>query len=71
MIDIDKLNSQISKELNIDKEIVNDVIHQVFDCTVSIMNDPDDQKDILFNKLFKFKLKKRFKNEDNNSNIQH
>ena len=27
------------------------------------MKDQNDQRDILFNKLFKFKLKNRFKNE--------
>ena len=56
MIDVNSLSNQISKELNVDKNIVNDVIHQVFDCTATIMKDPNDQKDILFAKLFKFKL---------------
>lgn len=69
MIDVNSLSNQISKELNIDKNIVNDVIHQVFDCTAAIMKDPTDKKDILFAKLFKFKLKPRFKHENDCSYV--
>lgn len=69
MIDVDSLSSQISKELDVDRKIVNDVIHWVFDCTATIMKDPNDQRDILFAKLFKFKLKPRFKHENNCSNV--
>lgn len=69
MIDVNSLSNQISKELNIDKNIVNDVIHQVFDCTAAIMKDPADKKDILFTKLFKFKLKPRFKRENDCSDV--
>lgn len=69
MIDVNSLSNQISKELNIDKNIVNDVIHQVFDCTAAIMKDSNDQRDILFAKLFKFKLKPRFKHENDCSDV--
>ena len=69
MIDINSLSSQISKEFGVDKNIVNDVIRQVFDCTATIMKDPNDKRDILFAKLFKFKLKPKFKHEDYYSGV--
>lgn len=61
MIDIENIIDEVSKNLNLDKETVSVVCKHVFKDTVSIMKS-DDTKDILFNKLFKFKLKTRFKN---------
>lgn len=52
---------KISKDLNLDFDIVRDVVMYQFRYTVNIMKDPEDTRDILFNKLFKFKLKSRFK----------
>ena len=60
MIALEDVIKQVSKNLNVDKEIVSQVCKHVFDETVRIMKS-DDTSDILFNKLFKFKLKRRFK----------
>lgn len=60
MVDIDDIIKEVSKELNIDEQIVNTVCKHPFKQTVSLMKG-DDTKDILFNTLFKFKLKSRFK----------
>lgn len=60
MIDIEDIIKELSKELNIDKEIISIVCKHPFNYTVDIMKS-DCTKDVLFNKLFKFKLKSRFK----------
>ena len=59
---LDEIIKEISKEEDIDIQIVNDVCKHVFKFTVDTMNNTKDTQDILFNKLFKFKLKPRFKN---------
>lgn len=64
MITLDDVIKQVSKNLNIDKEIVNTVCKHVFQQTVDIMKS-DDTSDILFNEMFKFKLKRRFKEDKN------
>jgi hypothetical protein len=64
MITIDDVIKQVSKNLNIDKDIVNVVCKHVFQQTVDIMKS-DDTSDILFNEMFKFKLKRRFKEDKN------
>lgn len=63
MTDIDKICKSISKELNIDYEIVHDVCMEVFKFTQNVMMDETDTHNILLNKLFTFKLKNRFKND--------
>lgn len=60
MIDIEDIIKEVSKNLNIDKDIVSTVCKHPFLYTVETMKG-DDTKDILFNRLFKFKLKSRFK----------
>ena len=61
MIDLDQVIKQVAKRLNEDKEIVNAVCKHVFKDTVETMKSEDDCRDILFNQLFKFKLKRRYK----------
>lgn len=61
MIDIDTVIKEVSKNLNVDKEIVATVCKHPFVYTINVMKDDVDTKDILFNQLFKFKLKRRFK----------
>lgn len=63
MIDIDTVIREVSKNTNIDKEIVETVCKHVFECTVEIIKDDVDTRDILFNKLFKFRLKRRFRED--------
>lgn len=63
-MDIDDLCKQITKRTGKDPELVKQVVSWVFRYTADVMKDKNDQRDILFNKLFKFKLKNRFKNEE-------
>lgn len=60
MITLDDVIKEVSKNLNLDKDLVAEVCKHPFRETVNIMKS-DDISDILFNELFKFKLKKRYK----------
>lgn len=44
-----------------DEQLVQNIILNQFDILIKIMKDDTDVRDILFNKLFKFKLKRRFR----------
>ena len=61
MIDIEDVIKDVTKITGIDKEIVSVVCKHPFLYTIDIMKDETDTHDILFHKLFKFKLKNRFK----------
>ena len=61
MIEIDQIIKEVSKRLGLDKELVSIICKHPFNCTVDIMKDEKDTQDILFNRLLKFKLKRRFK----------
>jgi len=61
VIDIDKISKEISNRLNLDYDIVKTVCRHTFQCTVDAMKSENDYRDIMFNGLFKFKLKRRFK----------
>ncbi|MBO5631065.1 MAG: hypothetical protein J5965_18515 [Aeriscardovia sp.] len=61
MIDIEYVIREVSKRTNVDKEIVSVVCKHPFLQTVEMMKDEDNIQDILFNQLFKFKLKRRYK----------
>lgn len=76
-MNIDKTCKSIAKQLNLPYETVKQIIMHQFIYTIGVMKNPDDYRDILFNKSFKFKLKNRFKedktknyspNEQDNSN---
>lgn len=60
-MDIKDACKKISKDTGIDIETVRDVVKYIFDYTANKMKDPNNHQDILFNKLFKFKLKSRYK----------
>lgn len=64
-MNLDDVCRKISKDLNLNFDIVRDIVMYQFRYTVNIMKDPKDTRDILFNKLFKFKLKSRFKENKN------
>ena len=64
MITLEDVIKQVSKNLDIDKETVGTVCKHVFQQTVEIMKS-DDTSDILFNEAFKFKLKRRYKEDKN------
>ena len=61
MIDIDQVIKEVSLKTGIDKDLVSVICKHVFQYTVDTMKDEDNTKDILFNRLFKFKLKRRYK----------
>lgn len=61
MIDIEKVIKEVSESTGIDKDTVSTVCKHVFVETQNIMKDDTDTLDILFNGLFKFKLKRRYK----------
>lgn len=63
MIDINKVIKEVSKQTGVDEEVVNVICKHPFKCTIDIMKDETDYNDILFNSLFKFKLKPRFKDD--------
>lgn len=66
MIDIETVIKEVSIRTKIDKETVEAICKHAFSYTVDIMKDEINTKDILFNKLFKFKLKRRFKENKQN-----
>lgn len=61
MMNIDKVCRQIAKDLNEDPNVIKQIIMHQFQFVVDVMKDEDDTRDVLINKLFRFKLKKRFK----------
>ena len=61
MMNIDKVCRQIAKDLNEDPNVVKQIVMHQFQFVVNVMKDEDDTRDVLINKLFRFKLKKRFK----------
>ena len=67
MISIDDVIKDVSKRLNLDRDLVAKVCKHPYQCTVNLMKDEEDSRDILFNQLFKFKLKRRYK-ENKNAN---
>lgn len=67
MIGIEQIIKEVSKRTKIDPEIVAIVCKHPFLQTVEMMKDEENTQDILFNELFKFKLKRRYK-ENKQSN---
>ena len=65
MIELDQVIKQVAKNLNVDRETVAVVCKHAFKETVEVMKSEDDCRDILFNQLFMFKLKRRYKEDKN------
>ena len=61
MIELNDVIKEVSIRTGVDKEVVAIICNQPFLQTVEIMKDEENVKDILFNNLFKFKLKRRYK----------
>ena len=59
---IDKACKQLAKDLNEVVDTVHNIVMFQFRQIVEKMKDLDNTEDILLNKLFKFKLKTRYKN---------
>ena len=66
MIDIDRIDKEVAQRTGEDKDIVAKICRFPFYFTVDVMKDLDDTHDILFANLFKFKLKKRYKENKQN-----
>lgn len=65
MVTINEIIKEVAKNTGIDKDLVDTICKHPFLCTVDIMKDEQNIDDILFNKLFKFKLKRRYKENKN------
>lgn len=63
-MDLNKACRRIAKENQIDLDLVKKIVMYEFKYTKNIMQS-DNTEDILFNKLFKFKLKTRYKENKN------
>jgi hypothetical protein len=66
VIDIEEVIKEVSKRTKVDKDLVSIVCKHPFLQTVEIMKDDNNVQDILFNQLFKFKLKRRYKENKTN-----
>lgn len=53
----------VAKQLGEDVDLVHDIVMHQFNFIKEVMQDPEDIHDILINKLFRFKLKTRFKED--------
>ena len=62
MIDINRVIKIVSKRLNLDIDLVDEVCKHAFWSVVDQMKS-EDTRDILFNQAFKFKLKRRYKED--------
>lgn len=60
MISIDEVVKEVSKRLDLDKDLVEKVCKHPFQQVVQIMKS-DNTQDVLFNGLFRFRLKRRYK----------
>ena len=63
MIELDDVIKEVSKRVDVDKDIVSIICKHPFKFTVDVMKDEGDLHDILFNNLLRFKLKGRFKED--------
>ena len=61
MIELSDVIKEVSARTGVDKEVVSVICKQPFLQTVETMKNKENIKDILFNGLFKFKLKRRYK----------
>lgn len=61
MITIDQVIKEVAKRLDIDVDLVSVICKHPFNCTVKVMKDKNNIQDILYKNLFKFKLKRRYK----------
>ena len=67
-MDLNKACRRIAKENQIDLDLVKKIVMYEFKYTKDIMQS-DNTEDILLNKLFKFKLKTRYKENKNQKYI--
>lgn len=61
MITLDDVIKETAEKTGLDRDTVREICKHVFFETERVMKDEEDTRDIMFNKLFKFKLKRRYK----------
>lgn len=66
-MNIDQICRHVAKELNEPFDDVKQIVMHQFQFIVDVMKDTDDTTDVLINKLFRFTLKKRFKENKQSS----
>jgi hypothetical protein len=66
VIDIEQIIREVSTKTGVDRDTVAAICKHPFIQTAKIMKDETDTYDILFNSLFKFKLKRRYKENKTN-----
>lgn len=71
MIDINQVIKEVAKRTQTDIETVDTICKHVFRFTIDVMKDETDYHEILFAKLFKFKLKGRFKDDKTKNYSPH
>ena len=69
MTDLEQICKQVSKDLNENYDLVKTICQYQFQFIRNVMQDPNDTHNILLEKLFKFKLKPRFKHENDCSDV--
>jgi hypothetical protein len=62
-MNIDKICKEVAQESGEDVKLVHSIVMHQFQFIRDVMNDPMDTHDVLINKLFRFKLKTRFKQD--------
>jgi hypothetical protein len=67
VIDIEEVIKEVSIKTGVDRDIVSAICKHPFVQTVELMKDDTNVQDILFNQLFKFKLKRRYKEDKTKS----
>lgn len=65
-MDLQTTCNKIAKQLELNPEFVKEVVKFQFQFIADVMKDDNDFHDILINKLFKFKLKSKYKKHENN-----
>ena len=60
-MEFDKACKQVAKQLGEDLDLVHKIAMFQFKFITEVMKDPEDTHDVLLHKLFRFKLKSRFK----------
>ena len=60
-MEFEKICKKVAQESGEDVKLVHSIVMHQFQFIRDVMNDPMDTHDILINKLFRFKLKPRFK----------
>lgn len=63
MIELNQVIKEVSTRTGVDIDTVAKICKHPFLQTVELMKDPKASQDILFNQLFKFKLKRRYKED--------